>query len=75
MVSKICKCKEDMVFVARWDDDQITDHCFNVYVCDHCGMILKNETCFRFNRWIDVDGNIHTYNKTKKTWKFIYNGT
>jgi hypothetical protein len=24
-----------------WDDDQITDHAFNVFGCEECGRMLK----------------------------------
>lgn len=39
-----CKCKEEMIGLANWDDDQRTDICFNLYVCNGiygCGMIYK----------------------------------
>ena len=36
-----CKCGEPMVFVWCWDDDEETDHAFNIFACENCGRILK----------------------------------
>ncbi len=36
----IC-CNREMMFELRWDDAQVTDHAFNLYVCESCGKILK----------------------------------
>ncbi len=39
--SQRCKCGAHMQGIWVWDDDQQTDHAFNVYGCDYCGQILK----------------------------------
>lgn len=36
-----CKCGAHMNGMWVWDDDQVTDHAFNVFNCDYCGRILK----------------------------------
>lgn len=53
-----CKCGEEMKFMWCWDDDQITDHCFNLYVCDYCGMIFKDEVCYKERIWIDFKNEV-----------------
>ena len=30
-----------MVFVWCWDDDEETDHAFNIFACENCGRMLK----------------------------------
>ncbi|HET6494780.1 MAG TPA: hypothetical protein VFH61_05380 [Thermoleophilia bacterium] len=43
MSEKRCPtCSEDLAFVACWDDDQITDHAYNVYQCLDCGLIMHD---------------------------------
>lgn len=44
-----------MEFVTCWDDDQETDHAFNVYLCEMCGNILKHDVAEGAGKiWIDI---------------------
>lgn len=53
---KKCKCGKAMTFIYSWDDAQETDHCFNVYVCDECGRILKNQIwADKKEHWIEME--------------------
>jgi len=36
-------CEQDMRNLFRWDDAQETDHCYNLYTCENCGDILKED--------------------------------
>ena len=38
--TKCSDCGGEMTFHIAWDDDQITDHAFNVYLCDECGTVV-----------------------------------
>ena len=44
-VPMMCKCGHPapMELVWVWDDAQQTDHCFNVWACDQCGRMLKEQ--------------------------------
>lgn len=55
-----CRCidNKEMKFVWCWDDDQITDNCFNLYVCEDCGSILKDDVCKRKQIWIHTNNEI-----------------
>lgn len=33
-----CGAPLDLKFV--WDDDQLTDHAFNVFLCEECGLVV-----------------------------------
>ena len=65
-----CKCEEEMKYVWCWDDDE-EGYCFNIYVCDCCGFVFKDDACGRIFIGIDIDNVIWRYNKTKKEWKRI----
>jgi hypothetical protein len=54
-----CKCGELMTMDAVWDDAQETDHAFNVYLCDFCGMLCKHDVWVDAGkRWIALDGTM-----------------
>lgn len=46
-LAKRCKCNANtpMEGIWCWDDDQVTDTCFNVKACDACGSIVKIHAC------------------------------
>jgi len=55
----ICKCGEEMKLKIVWDDAQATDHAFNIYLCDGCGMICKEDVWEdKGNRWINLKGEL-----------------
>lgn len=49
----------DMTMVGAWDDAQATDHAYNLYVCDACGRICKEDVWeHRGRRWLSLDGTL-----------------
>jgi hypothetical protein len=59
MADTICKCGNQMVFVFCWDNAQQTDrdHAFNVYGCDSCGRIFKEDVWEdKGELWIGLEG-------------------
>jgi hypothetical protein len=41
-----------------WDDAQITDHAYNVYLCENCGMIVKEDVWEDEGElWIKLDNS------------------
>lgn len=32
-----------MTYLDRWDDAQVTDYCFNLYLCEKCGTVCKED--------------------------------
>ena len=46
----ICRCGKTMKGIFCWDNAQQTDmnHAFNVYACDACGRLMKQDV------WEDV---------------------
>jgi len=36
-------CKENMTVLYCWDDSQLTDHAYNLYACEKCGKIIKED--------------------------------
>ena len=55
-----CKeCNKEMKLVYAWDDAQKTDHAFNLYVCEDCGIVCKIDVWEdKGVRWIDLQGNL-----------------
>jgi len=52
-----CKCGKEMRGVGCWDDAQLTDHAFNLYLCEGCGMICKEDVWeHKGLRWLQLDG-------------------
>ena len=50
-----------MEMVVVWDDAQVTDHAYNLYVCKECGLICKVDVWEdKGIRWITLDGFIET---------------
>lgn len=52
-------CKRELEFLTRWDDAQDTDHCFNLYLCELCGSIMKHDTWANAGLLkIDINNNV-----------------
>ncbi len=53
-----CKCEIEMTFISCYDNPN-TGFAYNLYVCNHCGMIMKdnvwNDPC---NYWWEENGKI-----------------
>jgi len=52
-----CKCGNGMKCVYVWDDVQVTDHAYNLYVCAKCGMMVWNHAG---KQWTEINGR-HTF--------------
>jgi NMD protein affecting ribosome stability and mRNA decay len=53
----ICRCGQKMQCLYVWDDAQETDHAFNVYACDKCGRLLKDDVWNDKGQiWIGLSG-------------------
>ncbi|MHA1795577.1 MAG: hypothetical protein ACTSUK_05660 [Promethearchaeota archaeon] len=54
-----CKCGKKMKYIYGWDDAQETDHAYNLYACEYCGLLLKEDVWNdRGLRWIFLDGEM-----------------
>lgn len=54
---KVCKCGASMQLLFVWDDAQQTDHAFNVYGCDPCGRVLKEDVWENKGQiWLGLEG-------------------
>ena len=56
-----CKCGHEMKLIFVWDDAQQTerDHCYNLYACDNCGRICKEDVWSDEGlRWMNLDGAV-----------------
>ena len=55
-----CKdCKSKMKLVLVWDDAQMTDHAFNLFACEKCGLLCKEDVWEdEGKRWIALTGEI-----------------
>lgn len=52
-----CKCGSTMEMLWCWDDDQLTDHAFNLYGCENCGRILKYDVAVDMGQtWLGLTG-------------------
>lgn len=48
-----------MDFQLRWDDAQLTDHCYNIWLCEECGMILKDSVWEDKGKvWIELNNKV-----------------
>lgn len=48
-----------MKFLWAWDDAQVTDRAFNLYACEQCGMVLKEDVWENGGkRWLDLEGKL-----------------
>jgi hypothetical protein len=56
---KKCKCGTVMTLKAVWDNAQQkeVDHAFNLYLCEDCGMIMKEDVWHDAGElWVDLTG-------------------
>lgn len=55
---KKCKCKDTMKLIATWDNPEL-NYAFNLYACDHCGMIMKQNVWDNAGElWVAVDNQV-----------------
>jgi len=52
-----CKCGKKMKLIFVWDDSQLTDHAYNIYACQDCGRIMKEDVWEdKGEIWIGLSG-------------------
>lgn len=53
----VCKCKNEMRLLFCWDDAQETDHAYNLWACESCGRIVKQDVWEDAGElWINLSG-------------------
>lgn len=56
-----CKCEHEMVVVYVYDNGVTMEpgHAYNLYACDRCGILCKNDVWSdKGFRWIHLDGKV-----------------
>ena len=59
MLCKDCDYRANEMQAVDCYDDPDEGHAFNLYLCDECGMICKEDVWQDAGKiWIDIEGNV-----------------